>query len=131
VRPNVCLVACNEAERPRNKKDNAMSTKKLTLPSIIRASGLASLVVIAVGATQPAVAASAPAYLQWVSAPAAVTSTDISAARKNRQVRRTSPRDAYGSYVGGGSYVGAPGGVSQSYPGYGYGVGDNSRNQTW
>ncbi|MGM4928373.1 hypothetical protein [Tardiphaga sp. 619_E2_N8_5] len=100
-----------------------MSTKKLTLPSIIRASGLASLVVIAVGAAQPAVAASAPAYPQSISAPAAVTSTDISAARKNRQVRRTSPRDAYGSYVG------APG--AQSYPGYGYGVGDNSRNQTW
>lgn len=125
MRPNVCLVACNEAERPRNKKDNAMSTKKLTLPSIIRASGLASLVVIAVGAAQPAVAASAPAYPQSISAPAAVTSTDISAARKNRQVRRASPRDAYGSYVGGA------GGVSQSYPGYGYGVGDNSRNQTW
>ncbi|MGM4891411.1 hypothetical protein [Tardiphaga sp. 839_C3_N1_4] len=102
-----------------------MSTKKLTLPSIIRASGFASLVVIAVGAAQPAVAASASVYPQWIGAPAAVTSTDISAARKNRQVRRTFPRDAYGSYVG------APGGVSQSYPGYGYGVGDNSRNQTW
>ncbi|MGM4922838.1 hypothetical protein AB8A31_08020 [Tardiphaga sp. 804_B3_N1_9] len=108
-----------------------MSTKKLTLPSIIRASGLASLVVIAVGAAQPAVAASAPAYPRWISAPAAVTSTDISAARKTRQVRRASPRAAYGSYVGGDSYVGGAGGVSQSYPGYGYGVGDNSRNQTW
>ena len=108
-----------------------MSTKKLTLPSIIRASGLASLVVIAVGAAQPAVAASAPAYLQSINASAVVTSTDISAARKNRQVRRASRRDAYGSYLGGGSYVGGGGGVSQSYPGYGYGVGDNSRNQTW
>ena len=34
-----------------------MSTKKLTLPSIIRASGFASLVVIAIGAAQPAAAA--------------------------------------------------------------------------
>jgi hypothetical protein len=131
VRPNVCLVACNEAERPRNKKDNAMSTKKLTLASIIRASGLATLVGIAIGGAQPAVAASAPAYPQSISAPIAVASTDISAARKNRQVRRASRRDAYGSYLGGGSYVGGGGGVSQSYPGYGYGVGDNSRNQTW
>lgn len=102
-----------------------MSTKKLTLPSIIRAGGLATLVGIVIGAAQPAVAASAPAYSQSIGSPAAVASTDISAARKTRQVRRTSPRDAYGSYVGGA------GGVSPSYPGYGYGVGDNSRNQTW
>ncbi|MDR6660450.1 hypothetical protein AB7828_08730 [Tardiphaga sp. 215_C5_N2_1] len=108
-----------------------MSTKKLTLASIIRASGLATLVGIAISGAQPAVAASAPAYPQSIRAPIAVASTDISAARKNRQVRRASPRDAYGSYLGGGSYVGGGGGVSQSYPGYGYGVGDNSRNQTW
>jgi hypothetical protein len=115
----------NGVERPRNKKDNAMSTKKLTLASIIRASGLATLVGIAVSAAQPAVAASAPAHPQSISQPVAVTSTDISAARRNRQVRSASPRDAYGSYVGGS------GGVSQSYLRYGYGVGDNSRNQTW
>lgn len=102
-----------------------MSTKRLARQSIIRASGLALLAGIAIGAAQPAAAAPAPAYPQSISPPAAVTSTDISAARKNRQVRRTSPRDAYGSYVGGA------GGVSQTYPRYGYGVGDNSRNQTW
>lgn len=106
-----------------------MSTKKLTLPSIIRAGGLATLVGIIIGAAQPAVAASAPAYSQSIGSPAAVASTDIGAARKTRQVRRTSPRDAYGSYRD--SYVGGAGGVSPSYPGYGYGVGDNSRNQTW
>ncbi len=59
-----------------------MSTKKLTLASIIRASGLATLVGIAIGAGQPAVAASAPAYPQSISAPTAVASTDIGAARR-------------------------------------------------
>jgi hypothetical protein len=113
----------NEAERPHRKKDNAMSTKRLVRQSI-RASGFALLAGIAIGAAQPA-AASVPGHAQSITQSAAVTSTDISAARRTRQVRRTSPRDAYGSYLGGG------GGVSQTYPRYGYGVGDNSRNQTW
>jgi hypothetical protein len=124
VRPNVLLVA-QRGREAAEEKDNAMSTKSLACQSIIRASGLALLAGIAVGAAQPAAAASVPGHTQSITQSAAVTSTDISAARRTRQARRTAPRDAYGSYVGGA------GGVSPSYPGYGYGVGDNSRNQTW
>jgi predicted lipid-binding transport protein (Tim44 family) len=102
-----------------------MLTKKLAVQSIGRVGGLALLLGIAISAAEPAVAASAASHAQSITQAADSTSTDISAARRTRQARRPSPRDAYGSYVGGA------GAVSPSYPRYGYGVGDNSRNQTW
>lgn len=103
-----------------------MLTMNLSMPSIGRASGLALLAAVAIGAAQPSAAIAATAQAPSVSHIVVVTSTDIGAARRHRQVRQTSPRDAYGSYVSGAGGVATP-----SYPGYGYGVGDNSRGQTW
>ncbi len=52
--------------------------------------------------------------------------TDLSAARRHHRVQRSTVRDAYGSYVVDEAARGAPSPLP-----YGYGVGDNSRNQTW
>jgi hypothetical protein len=58
---------------------------------------------------------------------AASTTTDISAAhRRHVAHRRTSARAAYGSMIGGPVYE-APA-YQGGYPGYGYGVGDNSNS---
>jgi hypothetical protein len=103
-----------------------MLTTNFPMPSIVRASGLALLAAVAIGAAQPSAAIAATAQTPSISQSVTVAPTDISAARRHRQARKTSPREAYGSYVG---VVG--GGATASYPGYGYGVGDNSRGQTW
>jgi hypothetical protein len=105
-----------------------MLTKNLSLQSITRSSGLALLAVVAFGAAQPSAAVAAQLAAPSVSQSAAEVSTDFSAARRHRQVRQASPRNAYGSYVGG---AGAFTTQSRSGYSYGYGVGDNSRGQTW
>jgi hypothetical protein len=103
-----------------------MSTKNVSLQSIGRIGGLALLAAVAIGGAQPTAAVAASVDAPSVSSAVALTSSDIGAARRHRQARRSSPRDAYGSYVGGASGVASP-----SYPSYGYGVGDNSHGQTW
>jgi hypothetical protein len=61
-------------------------------------------------------------------------STDFSAAKK-KHVSRNNPKAAYGSISGspmsGGGQVYSSPGYSGYSGGYGYGYGDNSRNQTW
>jgi hypothetical protein len=94
-----------------------MSIKTLSL----RAGALALFATFAVAATEPASAA--PAKTASVSASA----TDLSSARRHHhQAQRKSVRNAYGAYVGGASA-----GPSQTWSNYGYGSGDNARNQTW
>jgi hypothetical protein len=102
-----------------------LSQPSLTLTSIARASGLALLAAMAVAAAEP----SSASTVQVPSAGLAmVGSTDISAARRHHQAKHASPRNAYGSYAGGaGGFVPQ----SSNAGSYGYGYGDNSRNQTW
>lgn len=74
-----------------------------------------------------AVVAIEPARAQTV-APTRADNGDmyVSAARRHHNMQRSTVRDAYGAYLGG-----AAAGPTQTWDGYGYGVGDNSRNQTW
>ena len=60
------------------------------------------------------------------------TMTDISSANRHHHVHHhhSAARAAYGSYIGGPVY-GYPSYGGGGYADYGYGVGDNDRNQTW
>ncbi|QUS40345.1 hypothetical protein RPMA_17000 [Tardiphaga alba] len=90
--------------------------------SSLRMGALALFATVA-AAAQPAIATAAPAKAP--SASVSQQASDFSAARRHHNVQRRAVRDAYGAYVGGGATA-AP----SSQP-YGYGVGDNSRGQTW
>lgn len=93
--------------------------------TFIRGGALALLATLAIAVAQPAMAQSAltapatpSAYGMRADAPAPY--------RHHHHVQRSNLRDAYGAYSGG--YL--DNGVT-AVPSYGYGVGDNSRNQTW
>lgn len=90
----------------------------------LRAGALALFATATLAASQPAAAAgtghAVPSVNQSV--------TDLGAARRHHQAQpRRSVRDSYGAYVGGGGGA-AP---TQTWNNYGYGNGDNTRNQTW
>lgn len=99
-----------------------MSTNKHSRAAASRIAGLGIVAALAVGMATPSFAAETASGVSAVHQAAA---TDISAARRQHRARHASPRDAYGSYVGGAS------GVAPQSQNFGYGVGDNSRNQTW
>jgi hypothetical protein len=102
-----------------------MLMTSFSLRTILRAGAVATFAIFAVGTSRPAAAAAPRAPV--VDQRATAVPTDISAARRQHHARARSPRDAYGSYVGG-----AGGAAPQTSSGsYGYGYGDNSRNQTW
>lgn len=86
----------------------------------LRAGALALFATLALAAAEPASAE--PAKI----ATASSTRSDVSAVRRHHHIPRSSVRDAYGAYVG--NAAAEPG---QTWNHYGYGVGDNSRNQTW
>jgi hypothetical protein len=100
-----------------------MSMKKGLIFSMGPSVALA-VVAAALSATSPPAAIAAPAA-SFSTGQAAISATDVSAARR-RHHARTAPREAFGSISGGSATYGAP-----SYQGYGYGYGDNSHNQTW
>ncbi len=100
-----------------------MSTKNFPIASLLRGSGLALIAALAVSTTPASMAKAASAPVLSTAQQAA--STDFSAARRRHYARRSAPRDAFGSI--GGAY----GGGYSTSQGFGYGVGDNSRNQTW
>ena len=108
-----------------------MSTKQLSSRPIgglsIALGALALLAAVAI--TAPSSAAHAATVDAQVGQHGIMMAIDIGAARRQRPVQRhSSPRNGYGSYVGGeGSFATQ----SRPAPAYGYGVGDNSRNQTW
>ncbi|MET0970926.1 MAG: hypothetical protein ABWY18_17140 [Tardiphaga sp.] len=81
--------------------------------------GLAAVAILVIGTATPLLAAETRSGAA-IHQPAA---TDIGAARRQHRARSASPRNAYGSFSNGAG--------ATSSPGYGYGVGDNSRNQTW
>lgn len=114
---------------PHDDKDVAMPAKNVLLSSIARFTGPALVTAVITTTAMPsATMAAAAAPSQELSvAHSAALATDLSAARRRHHARRTTTRDAFGS-IGGGVTYGAP---SSSYQGYGYGVGDNSHNQTW
>jgi len=67
---------------------------------------------------------------------ATITATDVSAARRRYHAHRggAAARNAFGSIADGPVYeapVDALPSYGGGYPAFGYGVGDNSRNQTW
>jgi hypothetical protein len=99
-----------------------------TVAAVVTA--MALIVVAPTGAMAGTAARSASAAQQISSRTS--TMTDISAAHRRHCARRgnAAARAAYGSIIGGPVY-----GYSSSgdggYPGFGNGVGDNSRNRTW
>jgi hypothetical protein len=103
----------------------------------------AAMSAMAVAPSVATAAAAAPADRVSIVRDAgnATGATDVSGARKRHHAYRGSAaaRNAFGSIVGdtvyggtlyGGSPYEAPS-YRGGYPGYGYGIGDNSRNQTW
>lgn len=107
-----------------------MSTTNFSVRSIVCVSGLALLATVVFSAAQPSSASAATAEALSVQQSTPGTYKNVNGTRRHRQVRHMGPRDAYDSYP----YVGeAGGGMLRPYSGYnyGYGVGDNSRNQTW
>jgi hypothetical protein len=113
---------------PHDDKDTAMPTKNVLLSSVARFTGLALIAAVITTVAMPSatMAATAAPSQELSVAYRATLATDLSAARRRHHARRTTLRDAFGSIGGGSVTYGAP-----SYQGYGYGVGDNSRNQTW
>lgn len=100
-----------------------MPMKNLQIASLASGAGLALIAAMAISATLPSTAKAAPASALSVAQEAAPT--DLSAARRHHQARRSAPRNAFGSM--GNSYEPS----APSYQGFGYGSGDNSRGQTW
>lgn len=106
---------------------------------ISRTNMFSLLAAVSVIATLPSVATAGTTRNHAVSVAHAIGgATDFSAARKRHHVYRGSAaaRNAFGSIVGdtvhGGSlYGGAPYEGPSYGGGYGYGIGDNSQNQTW
>lgn len=84
--------------------------------------GLAAVAALVIGMATPSLTAAGTSPDAAIQQSA---STDIGAARRNQRARSVSSRHAYSGVLSGAG-VSAP-----SSPGYGYGVGDNSRNQTW
>jgi hypothetical protein len=84
----------------------------------ILALGAATLALASLAAPVSAAAAGAAPVV------ASATASDFSAARRHHRMSRNNVRNAYGAYVG------ETGATPQPTP-YGYGVGDNSHNQTW
>lgn len=93
-----------------------MSITQLSL----RASALALLLAVTMSHGGEAIAASRAPSLT-----SGHTATDSSAAQRHHHAQRNKLRNAYGAYVGG-----ADDRAPSPLP-YGYGVGDNARNQTW
>ena len=93
-----------------------MSITQLSL----RASALALLLAVTMSHGSVAFAASRAPSLT-----SGHTATDSSAAQRHHHAQRSKLRNAYGAYVG-GTEDRAPSPLP-----YGYGVGDNARNQTW
>jgi hypothetical protein len=105
-----------------------MPTNNVMLPSIARLAGPALIAAVITTAAMPSatMAATASPSQELSVVHGATLATDLSAARRRHYARRTTPRDAFGSIGGGSVTYEAP-----SHAGYGYGVGDNSHNQTW
>jgi len=115
----------------------AATARAATLPTSHHRLLLALAAALALIAAIPSLAHAAPAPAKAAPAKSVVVKhayaqsmpTDFSsAARRHHQhyVVRNSVRNAYGAFVGGPVFA-AP-----SYSsGFGYGYGDNSRNQTW
>ena len=100
-----------------------MSVKNIQIASMARGAGLALVAALALSATPASSAGTASG--STLSIAQAATSTDISAARRHRQARRSASRNAFGSIGSSESFN------SSGNTGFGYGVGDNSRGQTW
>ena len=108
-----------------------MSTRKFpssfrsdkTVAAIVAAM---TLIVVAPSVATAGTAARSVSAAQQISNRAG-TMTDISAAQRRHRARRgyAAARAAYGSIYGGSVY-----GYHGGYPGYGYGVGDNSHSYT-
>lgn len=86
----------------------------------LRASTFALFATFAFAATEPALAAPAKA------ATASSAASKPGAAHRHHHAQQNSVRNAYGAYDGGMSA-----GPARTWNNYGYGNGDNSRNQTW
>ena len=106
-----------------------MSTSNISSSSMVRGAGLALVAAAAVWASAPSAAIAAPREATQMSPASSATRAAIeagAASKKHHHARRSNARDAFGSMSGG-----AVGPAAPSSGGYGYGVGDNSRNQTW
>jgi hypothetical protein len=89
-----------------------------------------TLIVVAPSVAMAGTAARSVSAAQQISNRAG-TMTDISAAQRRHHAHRgtAAARAAYGSIYGGPAY-GYPAYRDGGYPGYGYGVGDNSHSYT-